>query len=204
MVHKLQKLQEIKKINIYVKCTPNVRRKKHLEVYFLMSKYKYEQRLETVLNVVKKHMSYKSAANILGTGTEHVRRWVKRYEQFGIEGLLLKKGSYTGEFKLKVIEYMHENHLSISETAVIFGIPTDVTVGKWERIYYEEGSQALFRDNRGRKKMSDKCKPKKPKVPKETKEDLIAEVQRLRMENAYLKKLQALVQERIQRENGKK
>ena len=38
---------------------------------------------------------------------------------------------------------------------------------------------------------------------KQTEEDLIAEVQRLRMENEYLKKLQALVQERIARENGK-
>jgi len=35
-------------------------------------------------------------------------------------------------------------------------------------------------------------------------EDLIEEVQRLRMENEYLKKLNALVQERIKRENKKK
>ena len=40
-------------------------------------------------------------------------------------------------------------------------------------------------------------------LSEETKEDLIAEVQRLRMENEYLKKLRALVQERIDRENGK-
>ena len=33
------------------------------------------------------------------------------------------------------------------------------------------------------------------KLPKETEEDLLAEVQRLRAENAYLKKLQALVLE---------
>ena len=46
-------------------------------------------------------------------------------------------------------------------------------------------------------------KPRKKKLEKETEEDLIAEVQRLRMENEYLKKLQALVQERIARENGK-
>ena len=45
-------------------------------------------------------------------------------------------------------------------------------------------------------------KPKKPKLSKETEEDLIAEVQRLRMENEYLKKLNALVQQRIARENG--
>lgn len=45
-------------------------------------------------------------------------------------------------------------------------------------------------------------KAKKTKLNKEIEEDIIAEVQRLRMENEYLKKLQALVQERITRENG--
>lgn len=188
-----------------MKCTPNVRQKTNiLEVHFYMSKYSYEQRLETVLLVTEKHMSNKAAARQLGTGVEHIRRWVKRYEQFGAEGLLLKHGSYTGEFKQHVIEYMHKNHLSISETAVLFGIPTDVTVGKWERIYYEEGAQALYRDNRGRKKSMTSDKPNKVKLNKQTEEDLIAEIQRLRMENAYLKKLNALVQERISRENGKK
>lgn len=169
-----------------------------------MSKYSLEQRLETVKLIVDKHMSCGAAAKQLGTAKEHVRRWVKRYEQFGVEGLSLKHGTYTGEFKQHVVEYMHENHLSISEIATLFGIPTDVTVGRWERIYYEEGPQALYRDNRGRKKDMPSDKPKKVKLNKETGEDLIAEIQRLRMENAYLKKLNALVQERLARENGKK
>lgn len=47
-------------------------------------------------------------------------------------------------------------------------------------------------------------KPKKKKISNENEEDLIEEVQRLRMENEYLKKLNALVQERIKRENKKK
>jgi len=169
-----------------------------------MSKYSYEDRPKAVINVVEKHISCKEEADLLGTGREHVRRWVKRYEQFGTEGLLLKNGIYTGQFKVNMIEYMHTNQLSICEAAVIFGIPTDVIVGIWERIYYEKGLQGFFKDSRGRnKKMSsDKSTPKK--LDKNTEEDLIAENQRLRMENAYLKKLQALVQEKIQRENGKK
>lgn len=169
-----------------------------------MSKYSYEQRLEAVLKVTEMNISCKTVGKLLGCDATHVRRWVKRYERFGIEGLLLKHGTYTGEFKQHVIEYMHENHLSIFETATVFGIPSDATVGKWERIYYQEGPQALYRNNRGRKKKMSSEKPKKVKLNKETEEDLIAEVQRLRMENAYLKKLNALVQERIARENGKK
>ena len=125
-----------------------------------------------------------------------------RYKQFGPEGLSLKHCSYSGAFKLSVIEYMHQNHLSLSQAAVKFGIPMDTTVGKWERIYYEEGPEALFRDNRGRPKTMN-SKQSRKKLPKQTEEDLIAEVQRLRMENEYLKKLQALVQKRIDLENGK-
>ena len=170
---------------------------------FFMAKYSYEERLEAVLRVVEEGMSVKASAKILGTAYEHVRRWVKRYEQFGPEGLILKHGSYDGAFKISVIEYMYENHLSLSQAAVKFGIPNDTTVGKWARIYYEEGPQALYRDNRGRKTKMSSDKPRNKKLSKETEEDLIAEVQRLRMENEYLKKLNALVQERIARENGK-
>ena len=39
-------------------------------------------------------------------------------------------------------------------------------------------------------------RPRKNKNTIETNEDLLAEVQRLRMENEYLKKLNALIQER--------
>ena len=167
-----------------------------------MSKYSYEERLEAVLRVVEEGMSVRKSAKILGTAYEHVRRWVMRYEQFGPEGLSVKHGSYSGAFKVTVIEYMHENHLSLSQAAVKFGVPCDATVGKWERIYYEEGPQGLYRDKRGRPQKMNSKNPKKPTLNKETEEDLIAEVQRLRMENEYLKKLNALVQERIARENG--
>jgi hypothetical protein len=43
--------------------------------------------------------------------------------------------------------------------------------------------EALFRDNRGRHK-----KMNTNKIKEETKEDLIAEVQHVHMENEYLKK----------------
>ena len=167
-----------------------------------MAKYSYEQKLEVVIQVVEKGLSHKAAGRIIGACKGDVQKWVKLYQEHGAEGLQMKKGSYGGEFKVVVIEYMHANHISIRETAAKFGIPGHATVAKWERIFYEEGRESLFRDNRGQKKMTNK--PRKPKLDKKVEEDLIAENQRLKMENEYLKKLQALVQERVQRENGKK
>ncbi|MDD6796166.1 MAG: transposase, partial [Clostridiaceae bacterium] len=57
-------------------------------------------------------------------------------------------------------------------------------------------------ERRGRSKNMS-SKPKKKNLNKEVKEDLIAENQRLRIENEYLKKLQALVQKRIAQESKK-
>ena len=83
-------------------------------------------------------------------------------------------------------------------------MPTEAQVLNWERIYYEEGPEALYIDRRGRKpNMIKETSPKKKQLRTEVEEDLIKEVQRLKMENEYLKKLNALVQERIKRESGK-
>lgn len=73
----------------------------------------------------------------------------------------------------------------------------------WERIYLEEGKEALLEERRGRAcAASGTQKGRKPKLDKKTEEDLIAENQRLRMENDYLKKLNALVLEE-ERQNKK-
>ncbi|MBQ6676763.1 MAG: helix-turn-helix domain-containing protein [Clostridia bacterium] len=98
---------------------------------------------------------------------------------------------YTGEFKQKVVETMHKECLSYIETAMKFEIKSDRQVRNWERIYLEEGPEGLYVERRGRKSTGRPFKEIKPEVE----EDLIAELQRLRAENAYLKKLKALVQE---------
>ena len=138
-------------------------------------------------------------------GMEHsiIRRWVHLYERHGVEGLVKTSGTYSGEFKLHVVEYMHINQMSLSETANYFCIPSHPTIAKWERIYYEEGRDALLEERRGRRNMGKK-KSSKPTKNVNENEDLLAEVQRLRMENEYLKKLNALVLEREKSEQKKK
>ena len=59
--------------------------------------------------------------------------------------------------------------------------------------------EGFYVERRGRKSTG-----RPPKLKKEVEEDLIAEVQRLRAENAYLKKLNALVAERVRQEKKHK
>ena len=77
-------------------------------------------------------------------------------------------------------------------------------VKRWERIFLEEGAEGLMKGRRGRAcKESGTRKGRPPKLDKQVEEDLIAENQRLRMEIEYLKKLDALVQKRLQEEKKK-
>ena len=120
---------------------------------------------------------------------------------------MAKKGqifkSYSPEFKISVIIDMRENHLGLRETERKYNVEHSVIL-KWERIFLEEGAEGLMKERRGRAcKESGTRKGRPPKLDKKVEEDLIAENQRLRMEIEYLKKLDALVQKRMQKE-GKK
>lgn len=106
---------------------------------------------------------------------------------------------YTGEFKQRVVETMMQEKLSYREAARQFDV-NDHLVPSWERIYLEEGPEGLYIERRGR---GSKGRPPK-KLKPEVEEDLLAEVQRLRAENDYLKKLNALVAERVRQERKQK
>lgn len=168
-----------------------------------MSKYSKEFKLKIVKEYLKGNCAYETIAKKYNIPPAPLQRWINRYKEHGIDGLERNNITYDGNFKISVVEYMHNNHLSLNETSSKFNLSGDWLVAKWERIYYEEGPQALFRDNRGRKrKMS--SKPKKKKLDENVEKDLIEEVQFLRMENAYLKKLHALIQERDNPQKKKK
>lgn len=98
---------------------------------------------------------------------------------------------YTPEFKVKVVETMHREGLSYSEAARQFEVSTHNIVAKWDRIYIEEGKEALSVERRGQKWGYP------AKLMKKDEKDLVSQIQRLRAENAYLKKLNALVTERV-------
>lgn len=167
-------------------------------VIFMSGKkiYSNELKLQVVERYLKGGISIRGVANEFYVDASDVRKWKDAYLEHGVSGLCTTHGTYTGDFKVSVVEYMKSTGASMRQTAAHFNIPSQPTVAKWERIYYEQGKEALYINNRGRPMMMDKTKNKSyKKNTVETNQDLLAEVQRLRMENEYLKKLNALIQE---------
>lgn len=121
-------------------CTPKVG---HFWGVFM--KYNYEIRLKAVKLVLEGGLSVREAGCHLGCGRSQVHLWVTLFERHGLAGLKLRHGSYSAEFKLSVLKHMHQNHLSLLETAVHFGIPGPFVIRQWERLYQNQGAEGLRR-----------------------------------------------------------
>lgn len=164
---------------------------------------KYDERFK--LKVVNEHLSgslgIKTVAAQYGLDHEMVRRWVMSYREHGVSGLRRKGASYDAAFKLKVLKRMWNKHWSQTQTAAAFDIRSAGHIGKWARQYDAGGIDALRPLRRGRPKVMN-SKPPKPPIPVAELSDkqIIArqnqELIELRAEVAYLKKLDALIQEK--------
>lgn len=157
-----------------------------------MSKYSVEYK--------KKVLAYLDKNGIIATkskfGHNHsvIYRWKQKGETMGF--MRKENKMYSREEKLNILNYYWK--FGRSETEREFDI-SNSTFYKWERLFKEYGPKGLDWNGRGRK----------PKNLGEKKDlnndpDLLAETQRLRMENLYLKKLDALVQKREELERKKK
>jgi len=93
---------------------------------------------------------------------------------------------------MDVLTYIEKTGASIREASSVFNIPSYSTVIKWRRIFEEQGMDGLYAKTRRLPKV--KKNPIKNNDSQKTNEELVKELEYLRMENAYLKKLNALVQ----------
>jgi len=161
-----------------------------------MAKFTKEERLAAVLEV-------EAGESLASVGKRHqmssqvISRSLGLFQQHGEAGLSSRGRKWTTEDKIRILKYMNENHLSCKETSIQFGISGSGTVWEWERRYLEEGIRGLENKKKGRKPRTPK-----PKSPKTRLEELEEENLNLRIENEYLKKLNALVAEREKRERG--
>jgi transposase len=162
-------------------------------------KYDYTFKLECVELVIKQHYSEFYVSKLKQTPRINIRKWVNFYKTYGKVGLLSRKNqSYSVDFKLKVIQTLQNELLTLSETSLKFNIPDAAIILKWKRDFANFGIEGLQPKQRGRPiSMGDfKGKKRKTDKPLTREEELLKENERLRCENELLKKLQALIQAR--------
>lgn len=161
-----------------------------------MSKYTEEFKVAVVESYLNGRDGYRTASQRNGIKRSSLRQWVAYYRVYGAEGLKKKFSYYSGEFKLSVLKHMWDNELSCLETAAMFNIRNPPCLADWERRYRSGGIEALTPRPKGRpRSMSDPGRkpPSSADDETRTREALLAELNSLRMENAYLKKVRALV-----------
>lgn len=175
-------------------CTPKVGHKNQQKgCSFHMTKYSKEEKIAAIKAV-------EAGGSIAEIARQFQMSWtvlqvsLRNYHERGEKGLNNHAYGWTANQKYEVLKYMHENKLSFTETGILLGISAS-TIWQWERGYLEDGISGLENKKKGRKPRT-----VKPKPPKTREEELLERIEDLEIENAYLKKLNALVAEREKRE----
>ncbi|MGG1658027.1 IS3 family transposase [Brevibacillus sp. NRS-1366] len=155
-----------------------------------MAKFTPDDKLSAVQRYLDGAGSFESIAVSIGTTDSVVRNWVMQYEHNGVEAFRKSYTSYSAHFKLDVLNYMNDFGTSPNETAAIFQITSPALIRKWRIQFHSLGIDALLPKKKGRPTMKKETK-KVPPVEGSV-EALQEEVERLRMENAYPKKVECL------------
>lgn len=127
-----------------------------------------------------------------------VLKWAHIFDSLGEVGLDPNRPTLSPEERMDLIRRVEDGE-SYTSVAYSSGILPDLLI-KWHKIYMEKGIDGLKSLKRGRRPMSNK-KPKteKPVEEMSDKEKLKyykEQLEYLEAENAYLKKLKALVQQK--------
>ncbi len=162
------------------------------------TKYSYAFKLGCVEAVIKEHCSITSVAKEGGFQESNLRLWIGFYQKYGPSGLIPRAmcQHYEAAFKVRVIETIDKELLSLCSACVRFNIASESVIIQWRRAYESKGLAGLLPQKKGRPvKMQQqpiKRKPRKSSKPLTREEELLAENEYLRAENELLKKLQAL------------
>jgi len=163
-----------------------------------MAKYSEQFKLMVVREYQEGKLGYELLAKKHDVKSHNqIKKWVKSFEKFGMDGLSRKRHNkvYSVQYKMDVLDYMKNTGASVLDTALQFGIPSPPLITAWKKTFLEGGIEALGKQ-KGRPPMSDNAKKRKTRNTTEEKEltyeqKLERENELLRLEVEYLKKLRA-------------
>lgn len=169
-----------------------------------MTKFTEKDKLKAVRYYFKHGISQSELARKFGVVTARLQYWIRLYEYHGEEAFKRRYTNFSVQDKLNIIQYMNDHGTSIFDTAARFCLPSDSTLWRWDYLWRNQGIHALESKKKGRLSMKNENQKKTTKPTEGSLEALQAENERLRMENAYLKKLNALVQNKEKSPNKTK
>ncbi|MGG3806592.1 helix-turn-helix domain-containing protein [Metabacillus fastidiosus] len=167
-----------------------------------MTKYSLETKLLVVHAYLNGVESLRDTAQKYNVSYTMLQKWVARSRESGTLAAQEGYTNYSLEFKMDVLNCIEKTGASIEEATLIYNIPSSSTVWTWKYLLETQGIDALKSKEKGRPSM--KKESSKKQAVERSEEALLAEIERLRMENAYLKKLNALVQEERKSQSVKK
>ena len=176
-----------------------------------MAKYSLAFKLRVVRYRERYHAGSGATAERFGIDRGTVQKWCAAHELHGKDGLRKSYRHYSSAYKAAVLHRMASEGWSIRQTCAIFNIPAFSTLQQWQRGFAQGGLAALEPKRRGRPPKMAKHKshtpplPQHPKAPENmTTDELHERLAYLEAENAYLKKLKALAQEKRSAEKKKR
>lgn len=144
---------------------------------------KYDARVRRqVVDLSEQGLGMQAIASVTGLPKGTIEKWVWLYRRHGIQGTepVSMNQKYSFETKKAAVEAFLGGQAKQSVLEQ-FGIRNKTQLDNWMRLYREQGADGLLPKTRGR-----------PAGDPDSVESLQEKVQRLEMENAALKKLQAL------------
>lgn len=167
----------------------------------MKKKYPFDIRLKVVEHYLNTNDGMKRTAHHFGIGRTAVRRWITTYQLHGVNGISDARKTYDVDLKIAVAKSVVEGSLSLLQAAAQYNISNESVVRCWVLLYEKEGAEGLRAIKKGRPEAV-KFSHRKTKIRERlTPDEMQDEIDYLRAELAYLKKLKALVQKQA---TGKK
>jgi transposase len=166
-----------------------------------MSKYSREFKLAIAKQCLY-HESSRSISKRYGICDQYIRYWAQVYRFHGENSFIKRQTPRSFEDKYRILKTMHENHWSINYASVVNNMSSAGTIYTWLTQFERFGLSGLQPKKQGRKVKKDQQEVIKP-TEQMSLEELREELEYRRAENAYLKKLDALLQEKEQKTKKK-
>lgn len=158
-----------------------------------MAKYSDELKIKIINAYLENEGSFKDLSKKYGiTDPTSVKKWIRIYDQRGLEGLRRRKThqNYSVQFKLDVVHYYEMSGESYLNVAIKYGLSTPGILANWHQAFLKDGQEGLAKP-KGRPSMSKKPKKTSKNKKQSREEELEQENELLRAELAFIKKLRA-------------